>query len=67
MYLREPIWESSHQDTVCVENATWMILKIQVEKHLPPFLAAGGKQAMGQAVAIRQQLQGKANTIQILS
>ena len=47
MYLREPIWESSHQDTVCVENATWMILKIQVEKYLPPFLAAGGKQAWG--------------------
>ena len=64
----------------CVENAIWMRLKIQVEKHLPLFLAAGGKQAVGQAVTIKQfrqqlevvgwsskDMQGKANTIQILS
>ena len=56
-----------------------MILKIQVEKYLPSFLAAGRKQAVGRAAAIMQcwqqlevggwsskDMQGKANTIQIL-
>ena len=56
-----------------------MILKIQVEKYLPSFLAARRKQAVGQAAAIMQcwqqlevvgwsskDMQGKANTIQIL-